>query len=128
MMVSHPILLSATQIAPNQIELVYDQPTDLRSAMNVQNYWIRNNLATPSDIATLGRNDMMLLPTNSLTPNMAIIRPMDDSNSRFLLTFSVNATPGVHYTVIPCFVNLEGMSGYGGDNLGPNSKNTFVAQ
>lgn len=36
--IPHPILLSATQIASNQVELVYDQPTDLRSATNVLNY------------------------------------------------------------------------------------------
>ncbi|UOQ43794.1 hypothetical protein MUN89_18220 [Halobacillus salinarum] len=124
----HPILLSAIQRSPNQIELVYDQPVDLQSATNVSNYWIRNNLDRPADIATLGRNDMMLLPTNSLTPNMAMITPMDNSKQRFILAFNVNATPGVQYTVIPCFVNLEGRTGYGGDNLSPRSENIFTAQ
>lgn len=126
--IPHPILLSATQVAPNQIELLYDQPTDLASATNVSNYWIRNNLDHPADIATLGRNNMMLLPTNSISPNLAMIAPIDNTKTKFLLTFRVNATPGVQYTVIPCFVNLEGRSGFGGDNLSPRSKNIFIAR
>ncbi|MGX2962054.1 hypothetical protein JNUCC23_22905 (plasmid) [Peribacillus sp. JNUCC 23] len=127
-MVPHPILLVARQTAPNQIEMVYDQPTDLESATNVRNYWIRNNLDRPSDIATVARDDMMLLPTNSLTSNMAMITPVDNSRTRFIITFNMNATPGVQYTVLPCFVNLRGKKGFGGENWGPESSNTFTAQ
>jgi len=38
----HPILLEARQIAPNQILINYDQRTDLASATNISNYWIRS--------------------------------------------------------------------------------------
>ncbi|WP_249365731.1 hypothetical protein [Cytobacillus citreus] len=107
-MVPHPVLTVARQTAPNQIEITYDQPTDLESATNVRNYWIRNNLDRPSDIATVERGNMNLLPTNSLTPNMVRITPVGNSKKRFLMTFNLNATPGVQYTVLPCFVNLEG--------------------
>ncbi|MFE4897924.1 hypothetical protein [Peribacillus butanolivorans] len=127
-MVPHPILLVARQIAPNQIEIVYDQLTDLESATNVKNYWIRNNLDRPSDIATVARDDMMLLPTNSLTSNMAKITPVDNSRKRFIITFNINATTGVQYTVLPCFVNLQGKTGFGGENWGPKSRNTFTSQ
>jgi hypothetical protein len=126
-MVPHPILLVARQVAPNQIEIVYDQPTDLESATNVRNYWIRNNLDRPSDIATVTR-DGMLLPTNSLTPNMATITPVDNRGTRFIMTFNVNATPGVQYTVQPCFVNLQGRTGFRGGNWGPESRNIFIAR
>jgi hypothetical protein len=127
-MVPHPVLTVARQTAPNQIEITYDQPTDLTSATNVRNYWIRNNLDRPSDIATVERGNMMLLPTNSLTPNMVRITPVGNSKRRFLMTFSLNATPGVQYTVLPCFVNLEGRTGFGGENWGPESRNTFTAR
>ncbi|MFJ5624997.1 hypothetical protein ACIQD3_20270, partial [Peribacillus loiseleuriae] len=127
-MVPHPILLVARQTATNQIEMIYDQPTDLESATNVSNYWIRNNLDRPSDIATVARDDMMLLPTNSLTSNMSMIMPVDNSGKRFFITFNMNATPGVQYTVLPCFVNLRGKKGFRGENWGPGSRNTFTAQ
>ena len=57
-MVPHPVLTVARQTAPNQIEITYDQPTDLESATNVRNYWIRNNLDRPSDIATVESGNM----------------------------------------------------------------------
>ena len=127
-LVPHPVLTIARQTAPNQIEITYDQPTDLKSATNVNNYWIRNNLDRPSDIATVERGNMNLLPTNSLTPNMVRITPVGNSKKRFLMTFNLNATPGVQYTVLPCFVNLEGRTGFGGENWGPESRNTFTAR
>ena len=127
-MVPHPVLTLARQIAPNQIEIMYDQPTDLESATNVFNYWIRNNLDRPSDIATVEEGNVNLTPTNSLTPNMARITPVGNSKTRFVITFNVNATPRVQYTVLPCFVNLEGRTGFRGENWGPESRNTFTAQ
>ncbi|PEI81975.1 hypothetical protein CN686_29240, partial [Bacillus pseudomycoides] len=45
---THPVLVVARQTARNQIEITYDQPTDLESAINVRNYWIRNNLDRPA--------------------------------------------------------------------------------
>lgn len=33
---------------------------------------------------------------------------------------------GVLHVVIPCYVNLEGRSGYMGENLSPFSRNAFI--
>ena len=43
----HPILMEVRQIAPNQIIITYDKRTDLASATNVSNYWIRSNVDHP---------------------------------------------------------------------------------
>jgi len=124
-MIPHPILLEAIQIAPNQISINYDQRTDLASATNVSNYWIRSNMERPTGIATVGMSDA-LMASNAIRPDMGMITPADNSNMRFNITFRVNAMSGVMYTVLPCFVNLEGMTGYRGENWGPFSKNMFI--
>ncbi|WP_018759837.1 hypothetical protein [Paenibacillus terrigena] len=124
-MIPHPILLEAKQIAPNQISINYDQPTDLASATNVSNYWIRSNMERPTGIATVGMSDA-LMASNAIRPDMGMITPADNSNMRFNITFRVNAMSGVMYTVLPCFVNLEGMTGYRGENWGPFSRNMFI--
>ncbi|KOO49134.1 hypothetical protein AMD00_12140 [Viridibacillus arvi] len=125
-MITHPILLEVRQIAPNQILIQYDQRTDLASAMNVSNYWIRSNLERPVGIATVGMGSA-LTASNAIRPNMAMITPADNSNMRFVMTFMVNAMSSVMHTVLPCFVNLEGGSGYRGENWGPFSRNMFIA-
>lgn len=124
-MITHPILLEARQIAPNQILINYDQRTDLASAMNVSNYWIRSNMERPTGIATVGMS-APLTASNAIRPDVGMITPIDNSNMRFVMTFMVNAVSGVMYTVLPCFVNLEGMSGYMGENWGPFSRNMFI--
>lgn len=124
-MITHPILLEARQIAPNQILINYDQRTDLASAMNVSNYWIRSNMERPTGIATVGMS-APLTASNAIRPDVGMITPTDNSNMRFVMTFMVNAVSGVMYTVLPCFVNLEGMSGYMGENWGPFSRNMFI--
>jgi hypothetical protein len=48
-----PILLEAKQIGPNQIFIQYDRPTDLASATNVSNYWIRSNMEHPITATSL---------------------------------------------------------------------------
>ncbi|PFA69779.1 hypothetical protein CN378_03155 [Bacillus sp. AFS015802] len=123
-MVPHPILLEATQIASNQILLTYDKRTDLSSATNVSNYWIRSNMG-PADIASVGMKDA-LTAENAIRPDMATITPADNSRMRYILTFRVNAKSGVMYTVLPCFVNLEGMTGFRGENWAPFSRNMFI--
>ncbi|MCM3289923.1 hypothetical protein M3661_07245 [Paenibacillus sp. MER 180] len=124
-MLPHPILLEARQIAPNQILLNYDQRTDLASAMNVSNYWIRSNMERPAGIATVGMREA-LTASNAISPNFGMITPADNSNMRFVMTFRVNAMSGVMYTVLPCFVNLEGMTGFRGENWAPFSRNMFI--
>jgi len=124
-MIPHPILLEARQIAPNQILISYDQRTDLTSAMNVSNYWIRSNMEKPAGIATVGMSDA-LTASNAIRPDVAMITPADNSNMRFVITFRVSALSGVMHTVLPCFVNLEGMTGYMGENWGPFSRNVFI--
>jgi len=121
----HPILLEARQSAANQILITYDQRTDLESATNVSNYWIRSTMETPAGIATVGMSDA-LMSSNSIRPDMAQIAPVDNSNLKFHITFRVNAVSGILYTVLPCFVNLEGMTGYMGANWGPASRNVFI--
>ncbi|MEC0249013.1 hypothetical protein P4H65_24795 [Paenibacillus chitinolyticus] len=120
----HPVLVEARQTAPNQILMTYDQRSDLASATNVSNYWIRSNMG-PADIASAGMSEA-LTAANAIRPDMAMITPADNSRMRFLLTFRVNAMRGVMYTVLPCFVNLEGMTGFRGENWGPFSRNMFI--
>ncbi|WP_336785030.1 hypothetical protein [Paenibacillus sp. MMO-177] len=119
----HPILLEARQVASNQILLTYDKRADIASATNVSNYWIRSNMAV--GIASVGMKDA-LTAENAIRPDMAMITPADNSMMRFALTFRVNAMSGVMYTVLPCFVNLEGMTGYRGENWATFSKNMFI--
>jgi len=123
-MVAHPILLEARQISSNQILMTYDKPTDLTSATNVSNYWIRSNMG-PVGIASVGMKEA-LTAENAIRPDMGMIAPVDNSKMRFVIAFRTNAMQGVMYTVLPCFVNLEGMSGFMGENWGPNSKNMFI--
>ncbi|WP_144572720.1 hypothetical protein [Bacillus paramycoides] len=123
-MAAHPILLEARQISSNQILMTYDKPTDLVSATNVSNYWIRSNMG-PDGIASVGMKDA-LTAGNAIRPDMGMIAPVDNSKMRFVINFRVNVTRGVMYTVLPCFVNLEGMSGFMGENWGPDSKNMFI--
>ncbi|WP_246315700.1 hypothetical protein [Paenibacillus foliorum] len=56
-MIPHPILLEARQTAVNQILMTYDKRTDLASATNVANYWIRSNM--PVGIASVGMKDAL---------------------------------------------------------------------
>jgi len=123
-MMAHPILLEARQIAPNQILITYDQPTDLASTTKVSNYWIRSNMS-PVGIASVGMTES-LSAENAIRPNMAMITPVDNSKTRYVMTFTVNAMSGVMYTVLPCYVNLEGRTGYMGENWGPVSRNMFT--
>ncbi len=53
----HPVLVEARQTAPNQILITYDQRSDLASATNVSNYWIRSNMG-PAGIASVGMPDI----------------------------------------------------------------------
>ncbi|TVX92483.1 hypothetical protein [Paenibacillus agilis] len=122
--IPHPILLEARQIAPNQILLTYDKRTDLQSTTNVSNYWIRSNMG-PVGIASVGMKDA-LTAENAVRPDMAMITPADNSMMKYFMTFSTNAVSGVTYTVLPCFVNLEGMTGYRGENWAPFSRNMFI--
>jgi hypothetical protein len=92
--------------------------------MNVSNYWIRSNMG-PAGIASVGMNEA-LTAANAIRPDMAMIAPADNSRMRFVMIFSVNAMSGVMYTVLPCFVNLEGMTSYMGENWGPLSRNMFI--
>jgi hypothetical protein len=123
----HPILLEASQIAPNQILLNYDHRTDLASATNVSNYWIRSNIEhpIPTGITTEGM-DYALTESNAIRPDAGMITPIDNSNMRFVMTFRVNAISGLVHTVLPCFVNLEGRTGYDSVNWGPFSRNMFI--
>ncbi|WP_246294144.1 hypothetical protein [Paenibacillus planticolens] len=125
-MMPHPTLLEARQIAPNQIMLTYDQPTDLVSATNISNYWIRSNMATPGTVASVGMGEM-ITRENTIRHEMGMISPIDNSKMRFIMMFRANATSGVLHVVLPCFVNLEGRTGFTGGNWGPFSKNFFVA-
>jgi hypothetical protein len=124
-MVAHPILMEARQIAPNQILITFDQPTDLASATTISNYWIRSNMSNPTDIASVGMSDA-LTAANAIRPDVGMITPADNSNMRFVVTFTVNATKGVFYIVLPCFVSLQGRTGYRGENWGPFSRNMFI--
>ncbi|MFS0782627.1 hypothetical protein [Bacillus sp. 1P06AnD] len=125
---AHPILLDVRQVSPNQIELDYDVPTDKAAALNVRNYWIRNNQSQTDGVASMSQNDRVLLPGNSLTPEMAHIESLDDSNTKYALTFKRKMVPGVQYTVLPCNISIKGQNDYKGQNWSPESENVFVAE
>lgn len=122
-----PIVLEAKQIAPNQILITYDQRTDLSSATNVSNYWIKSNIEHPitAGISTEGM-DYALTESNSIRPDAASIAPIDNSKMRFVMTFRTKAISGLMHIVLPCFVNLEGRTGYNDENWGPFSRNMFI--
>jgi len=122
--IPHPIIVVARQIASNQILMTYDQRTDLASATNVSNYWIRSNMG-PVGIASVGMKDA-LTADNAIRSNMARITPADNSRMRYIMTFRVNAMSGAMHIVLPCFVNLEGMTGFRGENWSPFSRNMFI--
>lgn len=122
--IPHPILIQAMQVAPNQILMTYDQRTDLPSATNVSNYWLRSNMGAIG-IASVNMLDA-LTAENAIRPDMAMISPVDNTRMRYVMTFGTSAMRGVMYTMLPCFVNLEGMMGYRGENWGPFSRNMFI--
>ncbi|WP_050614482.1 hypothetical protein [Bacillus testis] len=126
--VTHPTLLDVRQVSRNEIELDFDVPVDHEAALNVHNYWIRSNQNQTDGVATLSRNDKVLLPKNSLTPNMARIEALDDSDTKFSIIFKRNMTPGVQYTVLPSNIGLKGQTDYRGPNWSPESENEFLAQ
>jgi hypothetical protein len=121
----HPVVVEARQIASNQILVTYDKPTDLASATNISNYWIRSNMSTPADIASVGMGEA-ITKENTIRADRGVIAPIDNSRMRFVMTFNANATRGVLYIVLPCFVNIEGRSGFTGANWGPFSRNMFI--
>jgi hypothetical protein len=125
MVMSHPVVVEARQIAMNQILVTYDQPADLASATNISNYWIRSNMPNPNDIASVGMGEA-LTRENTIRADKGMIAAIDNSKMRFVMTFNTNATMGVLYILLPCFVNLEGRSGYTGANWGPFSRNMFI--
>jgi len=125
MMMPYPTLVEARQLAPNQLLITYDQPADLASATNISNYWIRSNMNTPAGFSSVGMGEK-LTRENTIRPEMGMISPMDNSRMRFVLTSRANAVSGVLYVVLPCFVNLEGRTGFTGANWGPFSRNFFL--
>lgn len=92
--------------------MTFDKRTDLASATNVFNYWIRSNAEQPipPGMATEGM-DWELTDSNSVRPYIATITPVDNSKMRYLMTFKFNAISGLLHVVLSCFVNLEGMTG-----------------
>jgi hypothetical protein len=114
-------------VALNKIELFYDRPVNLQTATKANSYWVRNNTNQATDIASISKNDPVAI-NNALTPNRVKITPIDNTRTRFLMIFNVNATSGVQYTVIPCFITTPDRSGYMGGNYSPSSKNTFIAR
>lgn len=122
-----PNLLKAKQVAPNQIQLLFDRPVNRLAATSARSYWIRNTVDRPADIASIGKNDPVIRQT-ALTPDRVVITPVDSTGTHFVMTFTVNATPGMQYTVIPCFITTPDRSGYNGGNFSPVSRNTFIAR
>lgn len=123
-MVPHPVLTEVRQIAANQVLLVYDQRADFGSATRLSNYWIRSNKGA-GGAASLGM-DEALTAANAIRPEAAMITAADNTNMRFIITFRERPMTGVTHIVLPCFVGVEGMTGYGGANWGPFSRNVFI--
>jgi hypothetical protein len=94
------------------------------SVTNVSNYWIRSNIG-PGGIASVNMKDT-LTANNAIRPDMARITLADNSRMRYIMAFRVNVMPGIMYIVLPCSVNLEGMTGFRGENWSAFSKNMFI--
>ncbi|MDT9027469.1 hypothetical protein [Rossellomorea yichunensis] len=124
----HPIIMEVVQTAPNQILLTYDVPTDPVSATNIWNYWIRTNINPPitKGISSEGM-DYGLMDTNSLRSDLAVVQPYDNSKMRYTITFRNRAVPGLLHIVLPCYVNVEGSTGYAGTNWNEKSRNYFIS-
>lgn len=124
--VSIPNLTRVRLVAANEIELIYNEPVDGKSATNPQNYWIQNNETMAANIANLGKSDKVT-PTNGLTAAAVTIKPEMGSNRKFFMTFTAMAKPGTHYHVIPCYVSAIGEGAYKGPNSTMSSKTMFTA-
>lgn len=123
-MMPHPVLRDVRQISSNQIMFSYDQRTDLESAIKISNYWIRGN-GGPGGAASLGMGEM-LTSANAISADMGVIRPVGNTKMNFIMTFRNPIMSHTLHVVLPCFVSLEGMTGYTGGNWGPYSMNMFV--
>jgi hypothetical protein len=64
----------------------------------------------------------MITRDNTIHPEIGMISPIDNSRMRFVLTSRANAVPGFLHAVLPCFVNLEGRTGFTGADWGPFSR------
>lgn len=111
-----PMLQSLSQLSPNQLQVTYDQPVDRVKGMTPTNYWIQSTTdATPTGIATLGKNDQVNA-SNSLTSSKVTITAPDNQNQRFILTFNQSIPKGMTYKLIICYVTTPGAPPYSGDN------------
>ncbi|MCM3629685.1 hypothetical protein M3194_20300 [Paenibacillus glycanilyticus] len=111
-----PMLQSAAQLSPNQLQITYDRTVDEAKGVNPTNYWVQSTTeAMPSGIATLGKNDTVG-PQNALTSSKVTIRPVDAQNKSFILTFMQPITKGMSYKLIICYVTVPGDPPYSGDN------------
>ena len=70
-----------------------------------------------TDISSVGMGDALTM-ANTIRSDKGTIMPIDQSKTKFMMNFRVNAVTGVVYIVLPCFVSLEGQSGYTGANWG----------
>lgn len=93
--------------------------------------WPRNHASScyregqANGVASL-RMSEALTRENTIRPEMGRISPIGHSKRRFIITFQKSTRPGVLYVVVPCFVNVEGRSGYGGANWDAYSRNAFI--
>ncbi|MBP2001362.1 tRNA(Ile2) C34 agmatinyltransferase TiaS [Paenibacillus shirakamiensis] len=111
-----PMLTSLRQIAPNQLQVTYDQPVDQVKGIDPKNYWIQSTSEqTPTNIATLGMNDSVN-STNSLTAANVSIQTTGSKGQSFILTFKQNISKGMAFKMIICFVTKPGAPLYTGDN------------
>lgn len=122
-----PALLSARQMGGNKIELLYDRPVDAKMATMPGSYWVRKNSDRPADIATIGQDDP-LTSASALTADKAVIRSLDHTGTRYLMTFKENLEPGASYTILPCFITTPDRSGYQGRNTSESAHNEFAAR
>lgn len=119
-----PMLVDATQIGKNQLQITYDKIPDQMKATTTSNYWVQSlKDVRPKGIASLGKNDT-IGPQNALTTNMVTINMVEGNPTQYVLTFKDKITTGTEYKLIICYITVPD----GGEYTGDNGSATFIGK
>ena len=114
--ISIPCVLEVKLTEPNQLEIIFDTIVDIDSATKAENYWVRTSEVKASGIATLGKEEEVTA-NNALKASEVMIKPKDATHKVMVMTFNEEASPGVTYSLVPCFINKACLKGYRGGNF-----------
>lgn len=114
--VKAPMIKSVNQVAPNIIEITFNNAVNSKNAINPTNYWIQTiKDEKPSGLATLGKKDKPS-KENALTAKMVKITTDDKENKTFTLKFNEDIPSGVKYRLIINNISNEKGTEFKGDN------------